>query len=393
MGNILIVAIVFIGFSMSMSWVVGHKERSDLSEQLEATEVSKRDMQQELVKVGQDLKEESGKIKELTEALQSEKEERAKAEEALIQREAQLKAAKENLNQSAQTDGGRGAVTAEEKQRQAEAAEQLKREEEARQEAESILLQTELDRVMAEESLLKKAEELAIVKAELALLESISGVARLADAELGQKTVDEGEGGQAVGRAEEALKARLVVMRKEEIALTGDVKNAALLKEEIEYRLEQERLLKLEEGGEISAEDREVALDRASMKHIKPFSIEGIFGYATTESDEGGQEWWKKRTATYRVKREDESLAAIAAKESIYSNRELWVVIYMSNLDKVGAPDFMDAGQQLMIPKIITRGEIREKIRAYYSREVSERGIESNDQAPEESVPLRQSET
>jgi hypothetical protein len=56
MGNILVIAIVFIGFSMSMSWVVGHKERTALSEKLEETEVEKKSVEEELMKVEKILK-------------------------------------------------------------------------------------------------------------------------------------------------------------------------------------------------------------------------------------------------------------------------------------------------------------------------------------------------
>jgi len=395
MGNILIVAIVFIGFSMSMSWVVGHKERSALSDQLEATEVQRQDVQEELAKVGKDLKEESIKIKELTEALQIEKEERAKAEKALLLREAELKAAGKRVEEPATSDDGEAAGLADEEAKEGAArAEQLKREEEARQEAENILLQTELDRVMAEELLLKKAEELAIVKAELALLERLAGRNSRGAAKI-RRRVDDGKGSHADRRriqAEDALEAQLTAKRKREVTLTDEVKEASLVKEEIEFQLEKVGLLKLEREGNISSDELEAALDRAAMIHVKQFSIDGIFGHTPAGDDSDDNVWWRREIVPYRAKF-GETLSTIAAKESVYANEELWVVLYMSNLDQTEAPDFMEPGQLLNIPQIIGREEIREKIRSYYSREEQKQGVERNDQAPEESVPLRQSET
>jgi nucleoid-associated protein YgaU len=374
MGNILVIAIVFIGFSMSMSWVVGQKERTALSEKLEETEVEKKSVEEELAKVEKNLEKEIVKVKEVKEALQSEKEEKAKVEETLLKREAQLKSTGEDverITKMAHVDEEEAKeIAIEEAKKRAETEKQLKKEVEARKEAESRRLQAELDRVRAEEQLFQKAEELAVVKAESRMLENLRDEDRLEYAKLRQK-VEDGKGDDAARmrvRAEDELDAQLATLKEREVALTVELKEAFLAKEETEYRLEREELLGLEAEGKITKIEREAALEKAALKHAKPFSEEEIFRYATLDEPRTGDGWWTEEVIRYRVK-EGDTLSNIAAQDFVYGNGNLWVVVYKYNLNKTENPHLIYPGQLLLIPKMISKKEIRKLIRKYYRRE------------------------
>ena len=97
MSSVLIIAVVFITVSMSMSWVVGHKERETLSEKLEETEVNKKSVEDELAKTRKNLEDEIVRVRKAKEELQKELAEKAKAEEALLQTEKKLEATGEDV--------------------------------------------------------------------------------------------------------------------------------------------------------------------------------------------------------------------------------------------------------------------------------------------------------
>jgi nucleoid-associated protein YgaU len=295
-------------------------------------------------------------------------------EETLLKREAQLKSTGEDverITKMAHVDEEEAKeIAIEEAKKRAETEKQLKKEVEARKEAESRRLQAELDRVRAEEQLFQKAEELAVVKAESRMLENLRDEDRLEYAKLRQK-VEDGKGDDAARmrvRAEDELDAQLATLKEREVALTVELKEAFLAKEETEYRLEREELLGLEAEGKITKIEREAALEKAALKHAKPFSEEEIFLYATLDEPRTGDGWWTEEVIRYRVK-EGDTLSNIAAQDFVYGNGNLWVVVYKYNLNKTENPHLIYPGQLLLIPKMISKKEIRKLIRKYYRRE------------------------
>jgi nucleoid-associated protein YgaU len=379
MGNILVIAIVFIGFSMSMSWVVGHKERTALSEKLEEATVQKKSAEEELVTVEKSLKKELVRAKGLQEELQSKIAEQDKLQEALLKREKELKSTGEDverLTKMAHIDEDEAKVVAiEEAKKRVETEEQLRKETEARKEAEKRRLQAELDRVRAEERLFQKAEDLAVVKAEYRMLENLRDEDRLEYAKMRQQ-VEEGKGDDTARmrvKAEDELDAQLAVLKEREAALMVELEAAFLAKEEVEYRLEKEELLRLEAEGKITKLELESELERAAQKQMQAFSEKEIFGYEGLGEAKTGEGWWTEEVIRYRVKKGD-YLVKIAAQDFIYGNANLWVVIYKYNLHKTKNPNLIYPGQLLLIPKIISKQEIRRLIRNYYREEKQQEG-------------------
>jgi nucleoid-associated protein YgaU len=351
MGNILVIAIVFIGFSMSMSWVVGHKERTALSEKLEETEVEKKSVEEELEKVEKNLEKEIVKVKEVKEELKSEKAESAKVEETLLQTDEDVK----RLAKIARIDEDGAKEVAIEQ---------------ARRETENRWLMAELDRARAEERFFQKAEDVAVVKAEYRMLENLRDEDRLEYTKMRQM-VEEGRGDDAVSmrvRAEDALDAQLATLKEREVALMIPLKVAFQEKEEVEYRLKKEELLRQVAEGKITELEMEASLQKEKEKGATVFDVEKIFSYDLLNEQRKDKVWWTEEVIRYIVK-EGDSLSSIAAQDFVYGDGNLWVVVYKYNLDKTDNPHLIYPGQLLLIPKMINKQEIRKLIRQNYRRE------------------------
>ena len=351
MGNILVIAIVFIGFSMSMSWVVGHKERTALSEKLEETEVEKKSVEEELAKVEKNLEKEIVKVKEVKEELKSEKAESAKVEETLLQTDEDVK----RLAKIARIDEDGAKEVAIEQ---------------ARRETENRWLMAELDRARAEERFFQKAEDVAVVKAEYRMLENLRDEDRLEYTKMRQM-VEEGRGDDAVSmrvRAEDALDAQLATLKEREVALMIPLKVAFQEKEEVEYRLKKEELLRQVAEGKITELEMEASLQKEKEKGATVLDVEKIFSYDLLNEQRKDKVWWTEEVIRYIVK-EGDSLSSIAAQDFVYGDGNLWVVVYKYNLDKTDNPHLIYPGQLLLIPKMINKQEIRKLIRQNYRRE------------------------
>jgi nucleoid-associated protein YgaU len=334
-----------------MSWVVGHKERTALSEKLEETEVEKKSVEEELAKVEKNLEKEIVKVKKVKEELLSEKEEKAKVEEALLQTDEDVK----RLAKIAHIDEDEAKEVAIE---------------EARRETENRWLKAELDRARAEERFFQKAEEVAVVKAEYRMLENLRDEDRLEYTKMRQM-VAEGRGDDAASmrvRAEDALDAQLAILKEREAALMVELKVAFQEKEEVEYRLKKEELLRQVAEGKITELEMEAALQKEKEKGATVFPAEKIFSYGLLNEQRTGEVWWTEEVIRYIVK-EGDSLSNIAAQDFVYGNGNLWVVVYKYNLNKTENPHLIYPGQLLLIPKMINKQEIRKLIRQNYRRE------------------------
>jgi len=374
MSSVLIIAVVFITVSMSMSWVVGHKERETLSEKLEETEVNKKSVEEELAKTRKNLEDEIVRVRKAKEELQKELAEKAKAEEALLQTEKKLEATGEDvkrLTKMAHIDEEEAKeVAIEEAKKRAETEAQLKVEAEARREAENRWLKAELDRARAEERLLQKAEELAAVLAEYRMLENLKDKDTLEYEKLKNK-VETGEADEAARarvKAEDTLDDQLAALKEREVALMVELKAAFREKEEAEYRLEKEALLRKVAEGKITELEMEVALQKEKEKGATVSPEEKIFGYGLLSEQRTGEGWWTEEVIRYKVKKGD-TLSKIAAHDFIFGNGSLWVIIYKYNLHRTKNPHLIYPGQLLLIPKIISKKEIKKLIRDNYSGE------------------------
>jgi len=390
MSSVLIVAVLFITVSMSMSWVVGQKERDTLSDKLEETEVKKKGVEEELVKTEQNLKNEIARIKKLKEELQKELDEKAKVEETLLQTEKKLDSTGEDvkrLTKMAHVDEEEAKeVALEEAKKRAKTEAELKAEIEARREAENRWLKSELDRAKAEEKLLKKAEELAVVRAEFRMLENLKDKDHLEYAKL-RKKVKAGEADEAMKvrvKAEDELDAQLGALKEREVALMVELKEALREKTEAEYRLEKEALLRQVAEGKITELEMEAALQKEKEKGTAVFPEEKIFGYALLGEQRTGEGWWTEEVIRYKVKKGD-SLSKIASQDFIFGNGALWVIIYKYNLHRTTNPHLIYPGQLLLIPKIISKKEIGELVRNYYQDDKKQDG-ETGDE-PESGDP------
>ncbi|MFQ5585230.1 MAG: LysM peptidoglycan-binding domain-containing protein [Thermodesulfobacteriota bacterium] len=379
MGNVVIIAIVFIGLSMAMPWVIGNKERTELSEKLEETKSEKKSVEKELVRVEKDLEKEIVKVKEVKEKLQQEMAEKAEVEEMLLQTEKRLDSSGEDvkrLTKMAHVDEDEAKeIAIEEAQKRVEIEAQLQAEAEARREAENRWLRAELDRARAEERLFQKAEELAVVRAEYRMLENLRDDDKMEYVKLRQK-LEEGTADEAAKmriRAEDELDAQLAVLKEREAALMVELKEAFREKEEVAYRLKKEELLRQVAEGKITELEMEAALRKEKEKGAAVFPEEKIFGYGLLSEQRTGEGWWIEEVIRYRVK-EGDYLSKIAAQDFVFGNGNLWVIIYKYNLHRTKNPHLIYPGQLLLIPKIISKKEIRKLIRNYYREEKQKEG-------------------
>lgn len=336
MGSIVLVTALFLGLGMSLSWVVGHKEKVELSEKLTEKTAAEITLKTDLGKTQTEAEKSKAALKETEEKLAIEAEARTDAVEARVLTENRLQLTEEEkkrieLEQQGEISDLKAIIIAtEEGKKRFELEERLKVEVEARKKAEQKWIEAETRRSIAE----KEARERLKIE-----------FSQKTEAELNEE-FDRLRKEVAAAKQEEAK------LSAEAKQLKSDVKMAALEKAEIEEDLAQKRKdINLAEGilsnvalGDKLREELSKAHGEEVPSEIPPYELKS------------GDGWWTEEVIRYRIKKGD-TLSSIAANDYIYNDWRLWVVIYKHNLHRINDPKFIYPGQILLIPKITTLGK------------------------------------
>lgn len=343
MGSILVTVAMFLGLGLSLSWVVGHKEKVELSEKLtEKTVVEQtlitdlKQTQTEVEKAQIEAEKSKNELKLTEEKLAIEAEARKAAVEARVHTENRLQLTEEEKKRIEEEMRGEidelkaMALATEEGRKRFELEEQLKTEIEARKKAEQKWIEAETRRSIAE----KEARE--SLKIELS---------RKTETELNEE-FDRLRKEVAVARQEKAK------LSAEAEHLKSDVKMAALEKTAIEEDLAQKRKdINLAEGILSNVGIGDKLREELSKSHG-----ENAPGDIPSSELKSGDGWWTEEVIRYRIKKGD-TLSSIAANDYIYNDWRLWVVIYKHNMHRINDPGIIYPGQILLIPKITTLGK------------------------------------
>lgn len=350
MGSIVLVTALFLGLGMSLSWVVGHKEKVELSEKLTEKTVAEKKLKTDIEKTQTEAEKSKGELKETEKKLALEAEERKKAEEARLLTENRLQLTEEEKKRIEEEQQGKISdlkaivMATEEGRKRFELEERLKAEVEARKKAEQKWIEAETRRSIAEKEARERLKREFSQKTEAELNEEFDRL---------RKEV-------AAAKQEEAK------LSAEAEHLKSDVKMAALEKAAIEEELAQKRKdINLAEGilsnvarGDKLREELSKAHGEGGPAEIPPYELKS------------GDGWWTEEVIRYRIKKGD-TLASIAANDYIYNDWRLWVVIYKHNLHRINDPKFIFPGQILLIPKITTLGknEIKRILKEYNKKD------------------------
>ena len=156
MGSIVLVTALFLGLGLSLSWVVGQKERVELSEKLTDKTVEEQKLKIEIKKTETEAEKSKGALKETEEKLAVEAEARTDAVEARLLTENRLQLTEEEkkrieLEQQGEISELKAIIIAtEEGKKRFELEERLKVEVEARKKAEQKWIEAETRRSIAE---------------------------------------------------------------------------------------------------------------------------------------------------------------------------------------------------------------------------------------------------
>jgi nucleoid-associated protein YgaU len=349
MGSVVLVAALFLGLGLSLSWVVGHKEKVELSEKLTEKTVAEKKLKIDIEKTETDAEKSKIALKETEEMLVVEAEARKDAVEARLLTENRLQLTEEEKKRIEEEVQGEinelkaMVMATEEGKKRVELEERLKAEVEARKKAEQKWIEAETRRSIAE----KEARE------------------RL-NIELSQKTETE------LNEEFDRLSKEVAAARQEETKLSAeaeklksDVKIAAQEKAAIEEELAQKKKdINLAEGILSNVGIGDKLREELSMAQKTPG--EEVPADVSPYELKSGDGWWTEEVIRYRVKKGD-TLSIIAANDFIYNDWRLWVVIYKHNLHRINDPSSIYPGQILLIPKITTLGksEINKILKEY----------------------------
>lgn len=171
MTSVIIVTALFLGFSFSLSWTLGYKEKAELSEKLTEIKDTEKKFHTDLEKAKSEAEKSKNALKETEKKLAEEEEERKKAEEARIFAENRLQLTEEEKKKledeiQSTTEKLRAKIlTAEEGKKKAELEKRLAILEKTQAEAEKnkqALIETEKKLALEAEER-KKAEEARII--------------------------------------------------------------------------------------------------------------------------------------------------------------------------------------------------------------------------------------
>ena len=339
MSSIVLVTALFLGLGLSLSWVVGQKERVELTEKLTEKTDAEQKLKIDLKETETEVEKSKGALKETEEKLAIEAEARTNAVEARLLTENRLQLTEEEkkrieLEQQGEISELKAIIIAtEEGKKRFELEERLKVEVEARKKAEQKWIEAETRRSIAE----KEARERLKIE-----------FSQKTEAELNEE-FDRLRKEVAAAKQEEAK------LSAEAKQLKSDVKMAAIEKAEIEEELAQKRKdINLAEG--ILANVGIGNKLREELSKAQKTPGEEVPADVPPYELKSGDGWWTEEVIRYRIKKGD-TLSSIAANDYIYNDSRLWVVIYKHNLHRINDPGFIYPGQILLIPKITTLGK------------------------------------
>lgn len=349
MGSIVLAAALFLGLGLSLSWVVGHKERVELTEKLTEKTAAEITLKTDLEKTQTEAEQSKGALKETEEKLALEAEARTDAVEARLLTENRLQLTEEEKKKIEEEMRGEidelkaMALATEEGRKRFELEERLKEEVEARKKAEQKWIEAETRRSIAE----KEARENLKIE-----------FSRKTETELNEEF-------EKLRKEVAAAKQEAAKLSAEAEHLKSDVKMAALEKAAIEEDLAQKRKdINLAEGilSNVGTGDKL----REELSKAQKTPGEEVPADIPPYEFKSGDGWWTEEVIRYRIKKGD-TLSSIAANDYIYNDWRLWVVIYKHNLHRINDPNFIYPGQILLIPKITTLGknEINKILKEY----------------------------
>ena len=349
MGSIVLVTALFLGLGLSLSWVVGQKERVELSEKLTEKIVEEQKLKIDIKKTETEAEKSKAALKETEERLAVEAEARTDAVEARLLTENRLQLTEEEkkrieLEQQGEISELKAIIIAtEEGKKRFELEERLKVEVEARKKAEQKWIEAETRRSIAEKEARERLKEEFSQKTEAELNEELEKL---------RKDV-------AAAKQEKAK------LSAEAEQLKSEVKMAALEKATTEEELAQKRKdINLAEGilSNVGIGDKL----REELSKAQKTPGEEVPADISPYELKSGEGWWTEEVIRYRIKQGD-TLSSIAANDYIYDDWRLWVVIYKHNLNRIIDPGFIYPGQILLIPKITTLGksEIKKILKEY----------------------------
>jgi len=356
MSGIAIAIVLFLGFGLSLSWVIGHEEKVELTGKLAEKTVAEKKLKTDLEMTQTEAEKSKGALKETEERLTLEAEERKKAEEARLLTENRLQLTEEEkkkIEEEAQgeIDELKAVVMAtEEGRKRLEVEQRLKAEVEARKRAEEKWLEAETARSIAEKEARERLKVEYSLKTEAEINEEIERLRK----------------DMTVAKQDEAK------LSAEAEQLRADIKKAALEKTAIEQELVQKRQIVNQAEGILSNVGLGDKL-RKELSEVQKAPEEGILDKPPYEL-KSGDGWWTEEVIRYRIKQGD-TLSNIAANDYIYNDWRLWIVIYKHNMHRIGDPHLIYPGQILLIPKITTLGknEIKKILQEYNKGNVNPR--------------------
>lgn len=215
MGTLIVAVVVFLSFGMSLSYVVGYKEKVELATKLKQKTDEEKQIKSELKKIKTEAAETSSILKDTEEKLQTEREVRKKTEDNNLLIEKRLQDERKRIEEGAnkEIEKLRSIVLSTKGRKIFDTEERFKTAVEARKKAEDKLLTAET--AMSEikkEAVQRMLSEEDQQKSEAEIIEEIE----LTSANANQ---------QAAKEEIEKIKEEIIFLRKEEDKLAVELEN------------------------------------------------------------------------------------------------------------------------------------------------------------------------